>query len=108
MRKYLIILFLGILISVSFNIYALRSPSPQRFTDFTDKSQINQLNDFLETIWNITNGRYNINIVTTNPDGNTKGDVGDILLFNDSGTYYLCINVTGSTIWRSVALTDTP
>ena len=106
MRKWLtfgVILGLGISTAFGFRTY-----KPPMLTDLADPIQIVQLNNSLENLWDITNGRYNINIVTTNPDGNTQGDVGDILLYNNSGTYYLAINTTGAKVWRSVQLTDTP
>ena len=71
-------------------------------------SDLVELNLTLEELWDITNGRYNLNITTTNPDGTEQGDVGDVILLNDSGTFYLEINTTGSTVWKGVALTDTP
>lgn len=87
--------------------YAYRIPRPQRITDF-DQNGLVILNETLERLWDVVNGRYSLDIVTVNPDGNTKGDVGDMLLFNNSGTYYLEINTTGAKVWRGTALTDTP
>jgi len=88
--------------------FAYRPPKPTRLTQLDVETQVVQLNESLESLWNVVDGRYNLDIVTTNPDGNTKGDVGDMLLFNNSGTYYFAINTTGAKIWRSVVLTDTP
>lgn len=82
-------------------------PKPVKITEL-NQGAIVQLNDTLEQLWNISNGRYNINIVTSNPDGSLKGDIGDMVLFNNSGTYFIEINTTGGKIWRGVQLTDTP
>lgn len=51
-----------------------------------------------------------LEIVTSNPDGSRTGKRGDILLFNDSETYYLeiCISSPTGTVWKGVALSDTP
>ena len=87
--------------------YAYRIPKPQRITDF-DQNGLVTLNETLEQLWDVTNGRYNLTTVTTNPDGAKSGKGGDMVLFNNSGTYYLAINTTGAKIWRSVVLTDTP
>lgn len=103
-KLFIIILILAIV----GNVYAYRTARPIKFTDLTKPDQISQLNDIITELWNISNGRWNMNIVTVNPDGNTKGDVGDMLLYNSSGTYYLEINTTGAKIWRGVVLTDTP
>lgn len=52
------------------------------------------------------NGR--LEIVTSNPDGSRKGTAGDIVLLNNSGTFYLEVNTDGGTTWRGVLLSDTP
>lgn len=106
MRKLILGLVLGFLLSSSL-AYAYRIAKPIPITEITP-STLYELNSTIEELWNITNGRLSLDIVTTNPDGNTKGDVGNVLLYNNSGTYFLEINVTGSTIWRGVALTDAP
>ena len=106
MRKLICILVVVLLLSGT--SYALRISKPPRFTKLDDPVQITQLNNTLEDLWNLTNGRFTINIVTTNPDGSLKGDVGDMVLFNNSGSFFLAINTTGAKIWRSVALSDTP
>ncbi len=94
-------------LGISSNTYAYRSPKPIQIRG-TDPPDLVELNTVLEELWNITNGRYNLNVTTTNPDGTEQGDVGDMILFNDSGTYYLEINTTGSTIWRGVELKNVP
>ncbi len=87
--------------------YAYRIPKPQRITDF-DQNGLVALNETLEQLYDVTNGRYNLNTLTTNPDGSLKGNGGDVVLFNNSGTYYLEINTTGAKIWRGVLLQDIP
>ncbi len=106
MKKILFGLIIGLILSSSIS-YAYRIGKPLRITDFDQKGLV-VINENFERLWDITNGRYSLNITTTNPDGNTKGDVGDILLYNNSGTYYLAINTTGAKVWRSILLTDTP
>ena len=101
--KYILILFL----LLSSNCYAYRIPKPVPFNE-VDKNSIVELNNVLEKLWDITNGRYNLNIVTTNPDGATSGDVGDMILLNDDGTFYFEINVDGGTVWKGVLLQDLP
>ena len=105
MRKYILLTLLLIIYAGIANAY--RIPKPDRITEYNDKGLV-VLNDNLEKMWDITNGRYTLNIVTSNPDGSLRGDVGSVLLFNDSGTYYLEINVDGGKTWRGVQLTDTP
>ena len=107
-NKFILGISLGLFLAVAINSYPYRTPKPARLTDLKVENQIVQLNEALENLWNVIDGRYSLNIVTTNPDGDRKGDIGDMVLFNDSGTYYLAVNTTGAKIWRSTALTDTP
>ena len=102
-----IVVILGLIFLLASGVDAYRMPKPNKITKF-DEGTLTQLNNALEQLWDITNGRYNLNIVTQNPDGNMNGNVGDMVLFNNSGTYYLTLNTTGAKVWRSVVLTDTP
>ena len=106
MKKFIFGLIIGVF-CVSGVGNAYRIQRPMRITDF-DQRNLVILNESLENLWDVSNGRFNLDIVTSNPDGNLKGDVGDMILFNNSGTYYLCINTTGVKIWRSTLLQDLP
>ncbi len=88
-------------------VYGYRISKPQRITDFDQKGLV-VVNENFERLFDLTNGRYALNITTTNPDGNLKGDVGDMILANTNSIYYLEINTTGAKIWRGVQLTDVP
>ena len=106
MKRFVTGFLLGSIL-ISGITYAYRIPKPQRITDF-DQNGLVILNETLENLWNLTNGRYSLNTITTNPDGTLTGNGGDMILYNNSGAYYLAINTTGAKIWRSVLLTDTP
>ena len=103
--RFIIGFLLGSLLVTGIS-YAYRTPKPQRITDF-DQNGLVILNENLEQLWNVTNGRYSLNITTTNPDGSLSGNGGDMVLLNDSGTYYLEICV-GGTVWLGEALSNTP
>lgn len=105
MKKIVLGFILGSLLTTGL-VYAYRSPKPQRITDFDQRGLV-ILNESLEQLWDITNGRISLNIVTTNPDGSLTGKGGDMVLFNNSGTYYLEI-CTGGTVWVGEALSETP
>jgi len=105
MKKCIIIILIVLFVG---SAYAYRTARPINFTDLTDPAQINQLNTILTELWDLTNGRYHMNETTTNPDGTRNGYLGEMILFNDSGTYYLCINVNGVKIWKSTLLQDLP
>ena len=106
MKKLALGLILGLLLSSSIS-YAYRISKPQRITDFDQRGLV-IVNENFERLWDITNGRFSLDIVTVNPDGNIKGDVGDMLLAYTNSLYYLEINVTGAKVWRGTALTDLP
>jgi len=110
MKKYFKIFILFLIVGLfCYGLgYGYRIPKPITFTNLSDPTQINQLNQTLTDLWDITNGRYHINIVTSNPDGSLRGIIGEIVLFNNSGTYYLEVNTDGGTIWRGIALSNTP
>lgn len=106
MRKFVCGIILGVFLTTGIS-YAYRIPKPQRITEFNHNGLV-ILNDSLEQLFDLTNGRFSLNIVLTNPDGSLNGNVGEIILFNNSGTFYLCINTTGAKVWRSILLQDTP
>ena len=107
MRRFIIGFLLGSLLFGGIaHAYRASRPTPMRLP--LDDNQITELNNSIENLWNITNGRYSLNIVTSNPDGTTRGKVGDMLLLSTGGTYYLEINVDNSTTWRGEELTNTP
>lgn len=77
-----------------------KMPEPPKIED-------KDLSEYLKTIY------YKINLletVTVNPDGSRQGRLGQMVLLNNSGTYYLeiCVSSPDGTTWRGVALSDTP
>ncbi len=95
--KKLLILILMLLMSQS--AIAWRMNKPLTLTHPMDERQVRRLNDVLNDLWNITNGRINLNIVTTTP---TTVDNGDIWLFDDSGTMKIQARISGTTYsWTS-------
>jgi len=105
MRKIIIGFILGSILIGGVS-YAYRAPKPQRITGF-DQNGLVILNETLEQLWDVTNGRYNLTLVTSNPDGTTKGNAGDMVLLLSGGTYYLEV-CAGGTVWFGEALSNTP
>ena len=105
-------LLVGMLIGAALSaptVDAFRALQPPTITEWTPNS-FADLNTFLNQLWNITNGRYSKEIVTTNPNGSRRGDPGDAILYNTGGNYQECHNVSttlGGTTWlcESSALT---
>ena len=95
-----------IILSLLTFVHAYRIPKPQRITDF-DQNGLVTINESLEQLWDITNGRISINLTTVNPDGVVKGNAGDIVLLLSGGTYYLEV-CAGGTVWLGEALSNTP
>ena len=104
MKKLLLTL---LILGICATSFAYRTSKPVPIYEINENTLV-ELNSTLEELWDLTNGRYSLDLVTVNPDGATRGDIGDMLLLNDSGTYYLEINVDGGTTWRGVQLTNTP
>ena len=104
MRKFILGIIIGSILTGI--CYGYRVAKPIRITDFDQRGLV-AVNENFERLWDISNGRFSLDIVTSNPDGTLKGDVGDMLLFNNSGTYYLEINVGGK-VWVGEQLSDTP
>ena len=83
-----------IFLLISCNVYAgdLRNPPPTETAIF----------DYLN---HIRDNHNNLRVTTTDPDGTTPGKVGDIILFNNSGTFSLQVCTDAqSKIWKEVAL----
>lgn len=98
-------LMLGILIGLALaapSAMALRVASPPTFSREWDTNTLAQLNQTLVDFWNVLNGRYQMDVVTVDPDGSRKGNAGELVLF-DSGTDQLCISI-GGTSWKCVNL----
>lgn len=103
----ILILIITIVLLLSGVSYGLRIPKPKHITELNDNAIV-AINENFRRLWELVNGRYNLTVTTTNPDGSLSGEVGDMLLLNDSGTYYIEINTDGSTEWRGTLLSDTP
>ena len=58
-----------------------------------------QTQEFLFDVW------QNINrpeVVTSDPNGSRKGKKGEMVLFNNSGTFTLEVNTDGDTTWQTL------
>lgn len=42
----------------------------------------------------------NLVVVTSNPNGSRRGEQGDMILYNNAGSWKDCYNIDGSTAWR--------
>jgi len=63
--------------------------------------------DTLIYLRKVHNALENFDIVTTEPNGNRRGRIGDVIIFNDSGTYRWRLNtdtgIDGGTTWVSIS-----
>jgi len=73
-RKALIICLIILVTTVA---YAYRIARPPTISLPMTKGQVSQLNDYLYRIWELQQGEYNLDVVTT---AKTSADVGDIWL----------------------------
>jgi len=68
------ILLAVLFILATTSVFAFRIPSPPLLTHPLNQNQINQLNDTLRNIWNLQNGEFNLDIVTTTKSNANNGD----------------------------------
>ena len=83
MKKLLIIL---IILSFASLGYGLRVFRPPVLTIPLTQDQLNQLNTYLTDIWNIQNGRFELDIVTTSK---SSAKNGELWIKKTGSTYYL-------------------
>ena len=86
-------MMLGVVL-VSSTAWAYRSKHPQAFADLSDPNQMVELNNFLSDVWNLTNGRYTLENLTTNPQDTRKGVKGDLVYATFSGNDHLCVSTS--------------
>ena len=100
-------LIIGIIVGCAIcapSVWALRIARPITFTEI-DQNSITQLNDILLQIFNVLNGRYQSDVVTSDPDGSRACSVGEAVLF-DTATDRWCVCVNSSTKqWNCVDIT---
>lgn len=64
-----------LLIFVSTSAYALRIQRPPVLSHPITEEQVAELNKFLDNIWNIQNGRFELDVVTAPKTGARNGEV---------------------------------
>ena len=89
MRKFLFIFLCVMVCPVSYGFRIIR-PTPMSMPLTED--QVNELNEFLEDLWNLQNGEYNFDIVTTTK---LKAQGGDIWLIQTGSTVYIQYKANG-------------
>lgn len=97
------IIILAIVIGfIATSAYCLRVNLPPVLSLPITDSQVSQLNQYLKDIWNIQNGRFELDVVTTSK---TAAKNGEIWVYQNvgAGTYYIQTRAGGTV--RSVALT---
>ena len=95
MSRFLVGILLGCLMSAP-PLEAIRLSSPPTVVTW-DASSLTQLNLYLASIRDVVNGRYTVDVVTTSPNGSRAGEQGDEVLFNASGTWKKCFNISATT-----------
>jgi len=48
------------------------------------------------------NNFYILEVVTTAPNGSKNGNKGQMVIYNNSGTFSLWVNTTSSTVWQQI------
>ena len=86
---------LGMLL-MAWPVDAFRIVRPPNITVWNESTR-SQLTTWLESLWQLVNGRYTVDVVTTNPNGSRDGTQGDLVLYNNNGSYKLCGNTSATT-----------
>jgi anti-sigma-K factor RskA len=92
-NKFLLTATCLVSLLITTSVYALRIQRPLVLTYPLTQDQVSQLNKFLEEIWLLQQGRFELDIVTTTKS-NAKN--GEIWIFNDGGTYKLAFKAGGA------------
>jgi len=79
------ILTVLLVVFICSSAYGWRMARPITLTHPLDDRQIRRLNDFLEDVWNLGNGRINMDVVTSR----TSADSGDIWLIQTGIITYI-------------------
>src|SRR3990167_3220926 len=82
------------LMFMSGTAWAYRSKRPQAFTDLSDPNQMVELNNFFSDVWNLTNGRYTLENLVTNPHDTRKVVKGDLVYATFGGSDHLCVSTS--------------
>ena len=65
----------AIIFLLATNVYALRINKPPVLTEPITGDQITQLNRYLEDLWNISNGRFELDTVSTSKGNAKNGEI---------------------------------
>lgn len=90
--------------------WAMRTRKPSTYTDLTDPNQLTDLNNFIEDVQYVLNGRYSLENIDHDPnlgDSDTparQGHKGDLVYAEFGGLQHLCINTSfpASTAWTCI------
>lgn len=94
--RLLLAFLLGIAVSLPWQAEAVRLAKPPTLAD-ASPSALALLNTWLEDLWQLTNGRFTVDVTTTSPNGSRVGTQGDIVFYNNGGNYKLCVNTSSTT-----------
>ena len=98
-------LLVGVLVGMTLcapSLWALRVERPPEFHTW-DSNTFSQLNGTLLGFWNLSNGLFQLNLTTSDPDGSRRGKLGEMVQWT-TGDGAFCLNVDGVKNWNCVAL----
>lgn len=86
-------LLLALLVAIP-TVQAMRTRKPPTFTNLQDPNQLVELNSYLADLHELTNGRYTLENLTTDPQDTRKGQKGDLVYASFGGGEHLCVNTS--------------
>jgi len=92
-RKHLILL---VLLAFSFSTWVWADKIPPSNPGEDTPREVQEYLDRIYNNWQI------LEITTTAPNGNLKGKIGKVILYETGGTFSLWVNTTSSTVWQQL------
>jgi len=90
-RKYIIGFILGVILATCAQVYSFRVYTPPSLTDLSDTNQLANLNNYLEKLYYLVNGKFNLDSTDTIPTWTAEN--GDLLVYKSGVTKRLYIYI---------------
>jgi len=102
-----IIIIILVLLLTPIGVFAYRTSRPIKFTDLTKPDQINQLNEIITELWNISNGKISFTSGATASSGTGTIKMGSVSSANSAG-FIKAEKDDGTIIYIPYFTDDTP
>lgn len=114
MTRWRSVLIVLVVLGMAGPVFAMRSKRPATLTDLEDTNQLTELNTALSNAWEITNGRYTLENLSSDPNGSRKGQKGDLVYATfpegEVTSEHVCVNTSypPATAWTCIDVNPEP